>query len=377
MLFVPVISGNARAFRSGMSNRAVPASSFLCQRNNYLSPTLGDYRLKNKTEPMRCHKCGYENTTGITCVKCGTPLKSNGNSNHTYHSGSVDANLHATQIMDTSSPDSLNLKSTVVQGMMPNMQDSQLKSTIIQTPMNDAMTDSQLKSTILQNVSTPSFVTHNNDTEKVDCPKCGYPITASFTNCPNCGANFMEEEEQTSQIPSQSASKEIMVNSTINIGTIDGEDDDVVACNVCDNCNAEVPIEFSFCPHCGSKIALKTIPSIHSRKKAVFLDKAQPVDEQVKKICHLELIPDEGEERESVRISYEGANIVLNRENTEIDNRTITSKEQAILSFEDGKWFIENKSNFDSTFIFAGRKLEVHSGDVLMLGNRRFKFETE
>ena len=385
MLFVPDISGNARAFRSGMSNRAVPASSFLCQKKQiFLSPTLGDYRHKEQDSTMRCYKCGYENTMGATCVKCGTPLQNSdsGNANPAYQSDPADVDLHSTQIMDVSSADKLNLKSTVVQGAMPNLQGVQLKSTVIQSSMNDPIAERQLNSTVMQNNSSPLPLAHDDGNEKLECPKCGYPITASFNSCPNCGADFMEEEvEEEQPTPVQSPAKDKVGNATVSISAGIDEDDDIVeAFNICDKCKAEVPVEFSFCPHCGSKIVLKTIPSLHGRKKATSQeksDKAELVAEPVKKICYLELIPEEGEEVEACRNSYEGTNIVLNRENTEKDNRTITSKEQAMLSFEDGKWFIENKSDFASTFIFAGRRLELNSGDVIMLGNRRFKFESE
>ena len=68
---------------------------------------------------------------------------------------------------------------------------------------------------------------------------------------------------------------------------------------------------------------------------------------------------------------------ILNRENTEQDNRTITSKEQAELICEDGKWYVLNRSELGSTYLEANRKLALEPGDVIVLGDRRFKFETE
>ena len=93
--------------------------------------------------------------------------------------------------------------------------------------------------------------------------------------------------------------------------------------------------------------------------------------------CSLTIIPEEDENIPEQRNVYNGDNIILTRENTEQDNRTITSKEQAELSFEDGKWYILNKSEYGSTYIEANRKFEIQQGDVIVLGDRRFRFDAE
>lgn len=69
--------------------------------------------------------------------------------------------------------------------------------------------------------------------------------------------------------------------------------------------------------------------------------------------------------------------VVLKRENTEPDNSTITTQEQACLIFEDGTWYIEDKSPFKTTFVRAGRKMPLQDGDIIKLGDRRFVFKTK
>ena len=333
---------------------------------------------------MRCNKCGFENTTGTSCVKCGTPLQ-----NSDYGRGRVShlseleyADLQATRIANVSSTESKQLKSTVIQG---NMDSTRLKSTVIQNNLDRVFVgDAQLKSTVIQ--STPNSLLEN---EQMECPKCRYPITAMFSNCPNCGADFKNEEEtvQSKETTSSESSQNISVTTQTekkgkhpNIGaTISsntrGENDDEIPeiSNICSQCNKEVPAEYSFCPHCGTKIILKTIPSIRRQKAPSSVKEPEM---PIEKKCRLVIIPEEDEQLEPISNLYEGTNIVLNRENTESDNRTITSKEQAVLDFENGKWFIENRSELHSTLIVVGRKMELNSGDVVMLGNRRFKFET-
>lgn len=79
----------------------------------------------------------------------------------------------------------------------------------------------------------------------------------------------------------------------------------------------------------------------------------------------------------SEKMEYEGKSIILNRENTEVSNRTITSKEQAEIVFEDGHWYLLDRSELRTTFIQANRKIEIIPDDIIVLGDRRFKFESD
>jgi len=131
----------------------------------------------------------------------------------------------------------------------------------------------------------------------------------------------------------------------------------------CDGCGREVPANFSFCPYCGEKIQAKT----------VFRRRHQL--EPPKPKCSLTMLLEEEEEVEARVNNYEGASIILSRENTEPANRSITTKKQAELVCEEGKWFITNHSELCTTAVEASRKIELQPGDVIILGDRRFKFE--
>ena len=73
-------------------------------------------------------------------------------------------------------------------------------------------------------------------------------------------------------------------------------------------------------------------------------------------------------------ISYSGDTIVLTRSNTDPNNNSITSKEQAVLTHDGNDWFIENKSEQETTFIKVSKKTKLTAGDVIILGNRLFEF---
>lgn len=82
-----------------------------------------------------------------------------------------------------------------------------------------------------------------------------------------------------------------------------------------------------------------------------------------------------GEDNPAGRISYVGEKIVLNRANTEPGNPSITSKAQAEIVNKDGKWIISDGSSLKTTFIYISEPRELKDGDVILLGNRLFKFK--
>lgn len=89
--------------------------------------------------------------------------------------------------------------------------------------------------------------------------------------------------------------------------------------------------------------------------------------------CSLEPVAQQGVETPAL-ISLKGEAHELNRANLDPDNQTITSKVQAKLTFEDGKWYIQDQSAQHTTFIYAGNKTALCDGDVILMGNRQFVF---
>ena len=309
---------------------------------------------------MRCNNCGWDNAPGSTsCVKCGHPLHVenvgyNAN-NDPYQDVKVPNNNHGGEpqprpTIISSQPAEAPVPRPTRVAHGPVQQDQMLKSTVVQAPTG--------------------------------CPHCGYPVMGSFTSCPNCGAEIapkpttiQNSATPLSAEPVPAAVPEaapvvppvtVSVTPAVKAGLADLGIDEQLKC---DKCGAEVSVEFSFCPKCGERIHLPTIRAIRH--------KPTPPPEPPKPKCYLTLIPEEEEQTKPVRKDYEGDSIILTRENTEANNRTITSKEQAELIFEDGKWFVFNKSELGSTYLEAGRKLELQQGDVIVMGDRRFKFEAE
>ena len=191
------------------------------------------------------------------------------------------------------------------------------------------------------------------------CPECGQPMTDDGTNCLFCGAYVGGNPRRRHNVDEGGSKTEK------NAGT-----PPVDVHVTCPNCKEKVSAKFSYCPMCGTNI-----------KDGLMIN---TIDLQGQRIptgpqCSLTIIPEEDEQDVGLTNYYyfENKPIVLNRENTEMSNRTITSKEQAIIECEDGKWYMENRSEQQSTYLEMNRRIELQNGDIVMLGDRRFKFSSE
>lgn len=349
-----------------------------------------------------------ENAAGGTCVKCGTPLQGGNAEMENPYQGANTAQSAYNANDPQSRPTVIggihpeaDLKATRMVGGPANAEAAMLKQTVVQgrpQPSAPVMSDSGMKQTVVVGGRTTAqpMAQFNAPKTSADgqlhCPKCGYPVMDHFTSCPNCGEDFTgasEDEQAAEPAPAKAVKPEVRptkdqvagkpkegpsIKKTVNIRELEKETSEELTLT-CDKCKAEVPVDFKFCPHCGEPVRQKTLVGIRHRKAAAKVEE-EPA-EPVKTFCSLIVVPEEDEEQQPEASRYEGPEVVLNRSNTEPDNLTITSKEQAVLSFEDGKWYIENRSEMQSTLIVANRKIELQEGDIVLLGDRRFRFGVE
>lgn len=204
--------------------------------------------------------------------------------------------------------------------------------------IRDPQVDKPLKKTVRESDSINPI--HENGLKK--CPHCGYLYNSDMSVCPNCGKGDKQQENLSREEPSH------------------GKPDDGMV--VCPTCHETVPSKFNFCANCGQPLG-----------KHTFNPWARPQNSE--KECSLTPMPWEGEESSVQSQKYTGKSIILNRGNTDPDNNSITSKEQAVLTFENGAWFIEDKSQQQTTYLHVGKKMQIEDGDIIILGNRRFVFK--
>ena len=286
---------------------------------------------------MRCLNCGWDNQpNAVTCIKCGQPV-----------AGAAQPSPAPSYAAPT--PGEAPARATVVFRDGVPQQEPQPKATVV---FRDGVPQQEPQPRPTRIMSDNQAQTPHANVPGA-CPRCGYPVAQGATDCPNCGAPIA-----ASQQPAQPAQPERKPASTPKAD----KGFDLPTTTVCSKCGQEVSIENKFCPHCGERIHLSTIQVPRHRKEPVVK-------------CSLTLIPEEDEDLQPTPQEFTGKDIILTRENTEPDNRTITSKQQAQLTFEDGHWYIDNKSELGSTYIQVTKKTELQPGDIIMLGDRRFTFQ--
>jgi hypothetical protein len=95
---------------------------------------------------------------------------------------------------------------------------------------------------------------------------------------------------------------------------------------------------------------------------------------------HCSLKPVARENENSAQLQkreFEASKVILNRQNTDPENYSITSQQQAVLTFENGKWYIEDRSAYKTTYIRVTKKTELQDGDIVAMGDREFEFSTK
>ena len=48
---------------------------------------------------------------------------------------------------------------------------------------------------------------------------------------------------------------------------------------------------------------------------------------------------------------------------------------QATIAYHEGKWSIEDKSEYKTTFVQAFDKIEIQQGALILLGNQLYRFD--
>lgn len=161
------------------------------------------------------------------------------------------------------------------------------------------------------------------------CPKCGYPLRPGLQKCPNCNSDLAGESGNANVVAQQPQGQARPVRRPTVVGA----------------------------PNIHGTVNVWTEGSIGLTPSFIL----SPVKRN-------------GERRQPEDIELEGVNVVLNRDNTDPGNLSITSRTQAIITRKDDKWFIEDRSEQKTTFIQASSPHELHEGDIILLGNRLFIF---
>lgn len=274
---------------------------------------------------MRCKNCGWPNKAGQTqCAKCGAPL-----------------DMETPVAGGSYSPTVNEGGGSYRPGQSPyGGDDSGLKKTILETDVFGA-----------QQTSNPSTTVPAQPLSQ--CPKCGYPLREGSVKCPNCNFIPMGHNESVSS-NGQPQSGPIQRRPT----KMDSGEPEQVSQSSSGNQQKEMR------HHAGSAKFSGTINPymMNIEEEPVFT---------------LRPLKREKERNEPETVELEGKEVVLSRDNTEPGNQSITSKEQALVRCENGKWTITDRSEQHTTFVCPKLPVELKDGDIILLGNRLFEFHVQ
>lgn len=275
---------------------------------------------------MRCRNCGWENPEiNTSCEKCGAQIEA---------SSSVQKPIsEPVQVSNFSDSSSL------------------LHSTVRESEVFNSVNNKRLM----------------QQSQLQECPCCHYPIDHDTIVCPACGTsieNFNANQQAQLQPSVQQQFGSINPRPTVNDKYVDKKH--------CINCGAVIEPNMRFCSSCGAPVSEQSKPrKPYGGTVASF---SGPGCMGMGNFCTLKPISWERERIDYQPISYTGEKIILNRTNTDANNQTITSHEQASLTYINGEWYIEDLSANHSTMVRVMRPIKLESGDIIMLGNRMFEF---
>lgn len=257
----------------------------------------------------------------MRCKHCGWPNKPN---------ETVCVKCHKPLDVDSSPADS--------SYSSPAGNDDMLKKTVREDiPLGGGSSDRQQAASYGESRESPQSGPQN--AAAAVCPKCGYPLRPGTDKCPNCKFDVTRTAPESS---GQSSGRQAGYND-----------------------------------YQESRRRTRLASGSSSGKFAGTVINPYLYNPDVAPYFRLRPIKWQNERHELSEVEYDGKEVILNRENTDSNNPTITSKQQAVVTREGDSWFIQDRSEQQTTFVRAAGKIELHDGDIILLGNRLFEFHEQ
>ncbi|MCZ2101652.1 MAG: FHA domain-containing protein [Chitinophagales bacterium] len=215
----------------------------------------------------------------------------------------------------------------------------------------------------------------------VMCKNCKNANPASALKCQHCNAPL----DGSMVIQPAGDTKKKQEDSKMSTTAFHENKSNAVICSKCAYPNQAIA---KTCVKCHSPLttasadknagAQKTQKAVVSSEKDQMNATINPWAEQPEKPIIFNLIPlksDFSISGEAIALNH--TENTLNRENLDPGNVAITSSSQAVISYKEGKWYIKDTSSLKTTFIKVHEEQELQDGDIILMGNKLFKFSRE
>ncbi|MEM7104798.1 MAG: adenylate/guanylate cyclase domain-containing protein [Bacteroidota bacterium] len=214
-----------------------------------------------------------------------------------------------------------------------------------------------------------SFKNTSESNDMKRCEQCGYMNSADKTECVKCGHPLSgeqppkQQEEQPAEKPIANDPKKTIVGAPVSQPFLDSpaESPQSIACP---KCSYPVRKNESFCPNCGAAIN----QSSNSKKTVALGDFNIGESKPSFSIAS---------DRDQKTTDFSGKEVILNRQNLDEDNMTISGEAHAKFVYKNGQWYLSDMSSNNATFIQVNGELPINDGDMIILGQKIFRFKTE
>lgn len=210
---------------------------------------------------------------------------------------------------------------------------------------------------------------------------CGYPLLPDMTVCPHCQQSVDDLQPDPTPASAPTPTPESVSKKTEVIDLRAAKATTIISKS--DLATGRIP-EPPRREVTDSATTQETAPTSEPETQVVdkrtinpYLKKKKPAPKGFEYYCSFQPIVREDEDTVPDKNVYDAQTVILNRQNTDPKNPSITSREQARLTFEDGVWYIEDLSSQGTTFVRVGRKTALQDGDIVLLGDREFEFSTQ
>lgn len=272
---------------------------------------------------MRCRNCGWPNKPNEkVCVKCHSSLESAEDHDSFMGNGRVPI---SEEVMSEPSFERGACK------IIRNADDEEICK-----PLNKTVREEDIFGAAYQGSQSNQRCSETHGEDERICPKCGYPVRTDSDKCPNCRFPLTSSGSARSDFSSKSEDEFVQQGSP----------------------------------------QRPTRMTSNEAGKSIYRGTINPymMNMEMEPTFVLKPLKRMNERHDFEEKEYEGKEVVLNRENTEPTNPSITSRQQAVVSRVDGHWYIEDRSEQKTTFVQAFHRVELHDGDLILLGNRLFEF---
>ena len=296
---------------------------------------------------MKCKNCGTHNSDqALKCVNCNAPMDGSMVVERPSTSDSAKGNVICKNCKATNAADALKCHQC----------NAPLDGSMVVDQNNKAGLGSA--QVICKNCKS------TNPADALKCLKCNAPLDGSLVIKAPEVAKHQKIDKSTTAIHLKSP----------------------VAGNVCPHCgypNQDIATE---CVKCSAVLtksnspaksaAPSPIPPVSDRKAmdmTINPYAALPVNPKGFSLTPLK--GDLSEDRDPIRLEAEVNK--LDRAMLDADNNTITSTGQATIRRKDNKWVIEDNSAMQTTFLKVSGTMDLNDGDIILMGNKMFRFTAQ